>query len=93
MTGHWSYCDDDECGKLPPIIRINFLMTNSHAVCFPGPNRWPTGQHQSPINIDLGEVERKNTHDGIKFVNYDHPIQGDIVNNGHSGTSSPLSIR
>ncbi|PIC15405.1 hypothetical protein B9Z55_022392 [Caenorhabditis nigoni] len=67
MTGHWSYCDDDECG----------------------PNRWPTGQHQSPINIDLGEVERKDTHDGIKFVNYDHPIQGDIVNNGHSVQMTP----
>ncbi|CAJ0958102.1 unnamed protein product, partial [Mesorhabditis belari] len=51
-----------------------------------GPINWEGahGQHQSPIDIDLGGVERKDTVDAIKFVNYDKILKGSIVNNGHS---------
>lgn len=52
-----------------------------------GPCKWPTGDHQSPIDIDLSSVSRMDTVDGIKFVNYERPLQGEIVNNGHSGES------
>ncbi|CAI4223703.1 unnamed protein product [Auanema sp. JU1783] len=49
-----------------------------------GPAFWPTGYHQSPIDINSSHIEQFETYNSIKYINYDRPIHGDIVNNGHS---------
>ncbi|CAJ0569294.1 unnamed protein product, partial [Mesorhabditis spiculigera] len=56
-----------------------------------GPAHWPgaDGQQQSPIDIDLSFVERKDTVDGIKFTNYTKVLKGNITNNGHSVQITP----
>lgn len=55
-----------------------------------GPASWPTGTKQSPIDIDLACVQRIDTPDAIKFINYEHAIKGDICNNGHSVQMNPI---
>ncbi|PAV65839.1 hypothetical protein WR25_13516 [Diploscapter pachys] len=55
-----------------------------------GPASWPTGTKQSPIDIDLACVQRVDTPDAIKFINYEHAIKGDICNNGHSVQMNPI---
>ncbi|CAD6185223.1 unnamed protein product [Caenorhabditis auriculariae] len=54
-----------------------------------GPTQWPNGLRQSPVNIDLSNVVFHETNDGIKFVNYDHVLRGELVNNGHSVQLKP----
>uniref|UniRef100_A0A914V2B5 Alpha-carbonic anhydrase domain-containing protein n=1 Tax=Plectus sambesii TaxID=2011161 RepID=A0A914V2B5_9BILA len=50
-----------------------------------GPHHWGgDGEHQSPIDIDLAQVERVEQIDPIRFVNYERPVEGKFVNNGHS---------
>ncbi|KAK0404552.1 hypothetical protein QR680_017507 [Steinernema hermaphroditum] len=52
-----------------------------------GPTNWPGESHgsfQSPVDICHDAVEKIQNHDPLKFVNYNRPIHGDLVNNGHT---------
>lgn len=52
-----------------------------------GPCHWPVksmGNAQSPIDFKLSIIKPIKLHDTLKFVRYDKPINGHIVNNGHS---------
>uniref|UniRef100_A0A914E5C6 Carbonic anhydrase n=1 Tax=Acrobeloides nanus TaxID=290746 RepID=A0A914E5C6_9BILA len=52
-----------------------------------GPCHWPVksmGHAQSPIDFKLSIIKPIKLHDNLKFVRYDKPINGHIVNNGHS---------
>uniref|UniRef100_A0AC34QTQ5 Carbonic anhydrase n=1 Tax=Panagrolaimus sp. JU765 TaxID=591449 RepID=A0AC34QTQ5_9BILA len=52
-----------------------------------GPCSWPnaeTGRQQSPIDLKLSKMKVYQLADTMKFVNYHRPINGELVNNGHS---------
>jgi carbonic anhydrase len=52
-----------------------------------GPCNWPGETHghaQSPIDLQLSKMKTICLNDHLKFVNYNKPISGEIVNNGHS---------
>ncbi|TKR64725.1 hypothetical protein L596_025215 [Steinernema carpocapsae] len=52
-----------------------------------GPQNWPGDAHgsfQSPVDICKESVKTVPREDPLKFVNYNRPIHGDLINNGHS---------
>ncbi|KAK0404553.1 hypothetical protein QR680_017507 [Steinernema hermaphroditum] len=60
-----------------------------------GPTNWPGESHgsfQSPVDICHDAVEKIQNHDPLKFVNYNRPIHGDLVNNGHTSEHKPAEL-
>lgn len=59
---------------------------------------WPTqcsacaGDRQSPINIDTSDVFNEDFIGPVRFVGYETPISGKLVNNGHVLQFNPDSI-
>ncbi|KAE9548055.1 hypothetical protein FO519_008732 [Halicephalobus sp. NKZ332] len=52
-----------------------------------GPCNWPnakTGKQQSPIDLKLSKMKVYQLADCLKFVNYHKPLNGELINNGHS---------
>ncbi|CEF64236.1 Alpha carbonic anhydrase domain-containing protein [Strongyloides ratti] len=52
-----------------------------------GPCNWPGDIHgkcQSPIDIDISKIVRIAADDQFYFKNYDKPLEGQFINNGHS---------
>uniref|UniRef100_A0A0N4ZSS2 Carbonic anhydrase n=1 Tax=Parastrongyloides trichosuri TaxID=131310 RepID=A0A0N4ZSS2_PARTI len=52
-----------------------------------GPCNWPGDIHgkcQSPIDIDISKIVRVAADDQFQFKNYDKPLDGQFLNNGHS---------
>lgn len=53
-----------------------------------GPCNWPNaqnGKQQSPIDLKLSKMKVYQLGDCLKFVNYHKPLNGELINNGHSG--------
>jgi carbonic anhydrase len=60
--------------------------------CECGPRNWPgepKGNKQSPIDLQISKMKTVGLNDPLKFVNYDKPISGQLVNTGHSVQFTP----
>uniref|UniRef100_A0A0N5C6N3 Carbonic anhydrase n=1 Tax=Strongyloides papillosus TaxID=174720 RepID=A0A0N5C6N3_STREA len=82
-------CDKDifsDCDKLENKVMTGHKWNyDDNGPC--GPCNWPGDIHgkcQSPIDIDISKIVRIAADEQFHFKNYNKPLEGQFLNNGHS---------